>query len=233
MTEVVTGLSSMATGSLLTELAADIGREHGIAISFTSAGGIEVAQQVRDGAPVDLVVLAADVMDALQSDGLLATGTLRPLFVSQVVAAVPGGRTAPALVTEEDVRAAVANARRIGYSTGPSGSAVLSLLERWGVRADVQDRLVQARPGVPVGSLLASGQADLGFQQLSELLGAPGVRVLGPLPGAAAISTTFSGGVLATSSRGEPAARALELLSADATAAAVAAGGMAVASDRG
>jgi molybdate transport system substrate-binding protein len=232
VTDGVTGLSSMATRLLLADLAADVERRHGIAVSFTSAAGVEAAQQVRDGAAVDLVILAAVAMDALESDGLLAPKTLRPLFVSQVVAAVPAGRTAPALATEDDVRAAVANARRVGYSTGPSGTALLALLERWGLRDELQDRLVQAPPGLPVGSLLGSGDADLGFQQLSELLDAPGVRVLGPLPGSAAISSTFSGGVLATSGQPELAARVLGLLSADAAAAVVASRGMTLASTR-
>jgi molybdate transport system substrate-binding protein len=233
VTDGVTGLSSMATRLLLVDLAADIGRMHRIAVTFTSAGGVEVAQRVRDGAPADLLVLAAPAMEALESDGVLAPGTVRPLFVSPVVAAVPAGRTSPAWVTEDDVRATVANAGRVGYSTGPSGSALLALLERWGLRDELQDRLVQASPGVPVGSLLASGDADLGFQQLSELLDAPGVRVLGPLPGGAAISSTFSGGVVATSVQPELAARVLRLLSDDAVAATVASRGMTLAADRG
>jgi molybdate transport system substrate-binding protein len=230
VTDQVTGLSSMATRSLLTDLALDIRRRHGIAISFASAGGVEIAQHVRAGATVDLVVLAADVMDELESDGLLAPGTLRPLFVSQVVAAVPVGTTTPALASEDHARAAVTNARRIGYSTGPSGSAVMALLERWGLREELQGRLVQAPPGVPVGSLIASGQADLGFQQLSELLEAPGVRVLGPLPGDAAISSTFTGAVTATSRHLELAATVLRLLSADSAEALVASRGMTLAS---
>jgi molybdate transport system substrate-binding protein len=230
VTEVVTGLSSMATRSLLADLGLAIERRHGIAVDFTSSGGVEVAQRVRAGARADLVVLAADVMDTLASDGLLLPSTLRPLFVSPVVAAVPAGATAPALATEDDARAAVANAGRIGYSTGPSGSAVLALLERWDLGQDLQDRLVQAPPGVPVAALLASGQADLGFQQLSELMQAPGVRVLGPLPGVAAISSTFSGAVLATSTRAKLAAKVLVLLSEGAVAATVTSHGMAVAS---
>jgi molybdate transport system substrate-binding protein len=222
----------MATRLLLTDLAVAIERQHGIAVSFTSAGGVEIARRVRDGAAVDVVVLAADAMDALHSDGLLASATLRPLFVSQVVAAVPAASTAPALATEDDVRAAVANADRVGYSTGPSGAALLALLERWELRDELRDRLVQARPGVPVGSLIASGEVDLGFQQRSELLDVTGVRVLGPLPGAAAISTTFSGGVLAASTQPELAAKVLGLLCTDAAAVVVASRGMTVASDR-
>ena len=59
------------------------------------------------------------------------------------------------------------NARRISYSSGPSGEHLKRIFERWGIAESVSPRLVQAAPGVPVGSLLAKGQADLGFQQLS------------------------------------------------------------------
>jgi len=232
VTGIVKGLSSMATRVLLDDLVDDIERQHGIAVSFTSTGGVEVAQQVRDGAVADLVVLAADALGALESDGLLANGTVRPLFVSQVVAAVPAGSATPLLATENDVRAAVVNAGRVAYSTGPSGSAVLALLERWGLHDELRDALVQAAPGVPVGSLLASGQADLGFQQLSELQDLPGVQVLGPLPGDATIWSTFSGGVLATSTQAARATEVLGLLSADTAVARVAARGMALVAHR-
>lgn len=71
------------------------------------------------------------------------------------------------------------NASAIGYSTGPSGLALLQLLERWGIAAQVQSRMVQARPGVPVGSLVARGAVALGFQQLSELIHVPGIQIVG------------------------------------------------------
>lgn len=195
----ITGLSSMATRELLADLAAELAQDCGVVVQFTSAGGIEVADRVRAAAVADLLVLADEAMRTLEADGLLVPNTLRPLFVSHVVAAVPDAAPELALATEDDLRAALAAAARIAYSTGPSGNALLDLIERWRLTDLLADRLVQAPPGVPVGSLLARGDADLGFQQRSELTGVDGVRVVGPLPGSAAVQSTFTGGVLTTS----------------------------------
>ena len=79
------------------------------------------------------------------------------------------------------MRRAVLAARSLSYSTGPSGVAP-RLFERWGIAQRNCARIVQAPPGVPVGTLVARGEVELGFQQLSELLHVPGITLAGPLP---------------------------------------------------
>ncbi len=226
MIEDLIGLSSMATSRLLADLARTLADEQEFAVRFSSAGGVEVARRVRDGEEADLVVLADTAMAGLDHDGFLVSGTLRPLFVSDVVAAVPDHQEPPALATEGDLAMALVAARRIAYSTGPSGDALVRLVEDWGLADRVAAHLVQAPPGTPVGALLADGEADLGFQQRSELTGIAGVRVVGPLPGAAAIRSTFSGGVLSSSAHPAAAAGALRRLGSPDGEAAVRARGM-------
>ncbi len=215
----------MATRQVLADLATELGLRHGIELRFESGGGVDIARRVRDRAEADLVVLAREAMAALDADGLLVAGTLRPLFVSQVVAAVAAPSARP-LETESDLRALLEDSERIAYSTGPSGVALVQLVERWGLTAELGGRLLQAPPGVPVGSLVARGDAALGFQQLSELRDVAGITVLGPLPGEAAISSTFAGGVLAASTRRIGAAEALDLLGSPEVAPTVRAGGL-------
>ncbi|GAA4988449.1 hypothetical protein GCM10025734_14050 [Kitasatospora paranensis] len=147
MNRAFSGLSSMATRQLLAELSAHIRRAHGTAVRFESAGGVEVARRVREGAEGDLLVLADDALARLAGEGHLLADTLRPLWVSQVVAAVPAGSPVPALDSESDLRAVLLAARRIAYSTGPSGTALVDLTARLGLSEVLAPRLVQAPPG--------------------------------------------------------------------------------------
>ena len=94
------------------------------------------------------------------------------------------------------------------YSTGPSGDHLKALCEKWGVTESVLGRALMAPPGVPVASLVARGDADLGFQQLSELIGQPGIEILGPLPPEIQAVTIFSAG-LSSASHEREAARAV------------------------
>jgi molybdate transport system substrate-binding protein len=77
--------------------------------------------------------------------------------------------------------------------------SVAELFDRWGITEIVRDRMVVAPPGVSVGALIARGDAELGFQQLSELINIKGVDVVGPMPPAVQITTTFSAAVGVTS----------------------------------
>ncbi|MFI1381970.1 substrate-binding domain-containing protein [Embleya sp. NPDC020886] len=208
----ICGLSSMATRAILAEVADHIRLAHGIGVAFESAGGVEIARRVREGAEADVLVLADGALAELAREGHLVEGTVRPLWVSRVVAAVPTGSPVPALDSEADLRAALLAADRIAYSTGPSGTALLELIARLDLADPLRTRLVQAPPGVPVGSLLASGAAELALQQHSELMDLPGVTVIGPLPGAAAITSTFGAAVPASSTRPDRAREVLDLL---------------------
>jgi molybdate transport system substrate-binding protein len=90
----------------------------------------------------------------------------------------------------------------------------------------VRARLVQAPPGVPVGSLVAKGEVDLGFQQLAELIHLDGIDVVGPLPPEIQIITTFSGGVATSCTRPDAVRAWLDFLASPAALAAKRANGM-------
>ena len=205
----ITGISSMATRALLAELAAAFEQRAACSVAFESVGGVDAAKRVEAGEPFDVVVLAADAIDRLHAAGHIVPGTRVHVTRSAVAVAVPAGAPRPDLGSEEAVRRAVLAAPRIGYSTGPSGTELNRLFARWGIAEEIAPRMVQARAGVPVAALVASGEADLGFQQYAEMMHAPGIAVVGTLPPAVEIVTTFAGGVCAAAR--EPA-RARELL---------------------
>jgi len=192
MTRPIQGLCSMATRGLLDELAAAHAQRAGVPVSFLAIGGVEAARRVSAGELFDVVVLASDAIDKLVASGRLDAAGKVDLVRSGVAVAVRAGAERPDIATEDALRAAVLAAPRTAYSTGPSGMALIALFERWGIAGEIRSRLVQAPPGVPVGALLARGDAELGFQQLSELIGMEGIELIGPLPPEVQITTVFS-----------------------------------------
>ena len=213
----LTGISSMATRHVLADLAEAYQRQCGAGVSVESVGGVEAVRRVHADEPFDIVVLAADAIDELQAAGRIVQGSRIDLARSRVAVAVAAGAPRPDIGNEAAVRHAVLDARSIGYSTGPSGACLTRLLERWGIAATIQPRMVQAPPGVPVGALVARGDVELGFQQLSELIHLPGIDLVGSLPPEIQADTVFSGAVCTASTRRETAREFLSFLaSADA-----------------
>lgn len=192
----------MATRQVLAELADGFAQRSGIRAAIESVGGVDAAKRVQAGEAFDVVILASDAIDKLIASGHLQAGSKVDLIRSGVAVAVRAGAPQPDISTEAAVRESVRAAASISYSTGPSGVALARLFERWGIASEIQGRIVQAPPGVPVGALVARGEVALGFQQLSELLNLEGITVLGPLPDAIQFTTTFSAGICTGSRHG-------------------------------
>jgi molybdate transport system substrate-binding protein len=215
-------ISSMATRQLLEELLAAWPDP----VEAIAVGGVEAAKRVRAGEAFDAVVLAANVIDELAAEGHVLGGSRVDIVRSGVAVAVAAGEPQPDIGSEEALKQAVLAAPSLGYSTGPSGTHLVKVFERWGIAETIKGRIVQAPPGVPVGSLVAKGEVGLGFQQLSELIHLPGITVVGPLPPGVQIITTFSGGVCRTSQQPEAVRRLLAFMAAPEAAAAKQRNGM-------
>jgi molybdate transport system substrate-binding protein len=207
-------ISSMAAKDFLLDIARQYGAETGNVVSVVTAGGVEVMRRVRAGEATDVVVLSAEQIDQLIADGALVKGSRADLVKSGVAVAVRKGGAKHDISSEAAVKKAVLAAKSVGFSTGPSGVYLERLLSRWD--PDKRVRRVQAPPGVPVGSLVASGEVELGFQQLSELIHLQGIEVLGPLPPEIQLSTIFSAGVSITSLQGDAVRAALAYMASPA-----------------
>ncbi len=192
---VLRGISSMATKALLADLTQAYFAQSGVSVQIESVGGVDAAKRVQAGEAFDMVLLASDAIDRLMASGHVQTGSRSDWVRSPVAVAVQAGASRPDLSNEAAVKAAVLASPTLSYSTGPSGVYLEKLFERWGIADEVKTRIVVPPPGTPVGALVASGQAALGFQQLSELIALPGIDVLGTLPADVAFITTFSSGI--------------------------------------
>ena len=188
----LTILSSMATRHILADLARDYEASHGTHVEICAMGGVEAAKLARAVEPRDIVALASKVMGALEAEGHVAKGETRDFARSEIGIAVRAGLAPPSVADGQAVRQAIMSARKICYSTGPSGDHLKALCEKWGV--PLAHALV-APPGVPVATLVADGEADLGFQQLSELIDQPAIEIAGPLPPEIQAVTVFSAGI--------------------------------------
>ena len=195
MAEKIVGISSMATRQVLTELGAAYQQKTQQSVAILSVGGVDAARRIRAGEKFDIVVLADEAMRQLEADGFIKSGSRAGFADSAIAVAVKSRAKRPSLTDEESLKAAILVAQSICYSTGPSGTHVIRLLEKWGIDRLMSERIVQAPPGVPVGILVARGEAELGFQQLSEFLDVPGIDIVGPLPREIQSLTRFSCGV--------------------------------------
>jgi molybdate transport system substrate-binding protein len=204
----ILGISSMAMRDVLNELGNAYAQRVGPPVETVSVGGVDALRRVQEGVAFDFVVLAADAIERLAMAGRIESGTRVDLARSAIAMAVPAGAARPDVTNEAAVRTAVLRARTIGYSTGPSGAHLVRLFDRWGITEAIARRVVQAAPGVPVGTLVARGEVELGFQQSSELMHVAGIDVLGPLPAEIQALTTFSAAVC-TASRCRAEAKAL------------------------
>ena len=167
---------------------------------------VEVLRRIKAGETVDLVLMAANGLEDLAKAGKIESASQTPFVKSGVGMAVRAGAPRPDVSSVETFKRALLAAKSVGYSTGPSGSYLVGLFERLGIAADIKTKtkLIQ---GEPVGEFVARGEAEIGFQQIPEILPVKGIQYLGPLPAEIQYTTVFSAG-LHTAARQADAARA-------------------------
>jgi molybdate transport system substrate-binding protein len=178
----ITVMMANAVGHPFAELTPAFETSTGHKVVTIRGGSEGLAKRIRDGEVVDIIIIAAPEIDRLISEQKLVTVGRADFAKSGIGVAVRAGLPLPEISSRDAVRTAVLAARSIAYSSGPSGNYVAELFKKMGIWDDIKDRVKQPPSGVQISELLARGDADLGFQQVSELLNAKGIAYLGPLP---------------------------------------------------
>lgn len=155
---------------------------------------VEITRRIMDGETVDLVIVAADSVDALIAGGKLTPGSRTDIASSVIGVAMRAGAPKPDIGTTDALVRALLAAGSIAYSTGPSGVYIQELLKRLGIADALKPKMRQVK-GIPVGEVVARGEAEIGFQQVCEILPVAGIDLLGPLPADIQRTTMFSAGL--------------------------------------
>jgi molybdate transport system substrate-binding protein len=194
-------MASAAFREAYLELLPEFQRTSGHEVTNTWVPSVQMMSRLKGGEATDVVILSAAALEELARAGIIAERF--DLAKSGVGVAVCWGATRPDISSAEALKRAVLAAKSVVYSTGPSGIYLSDLFQRMGIAEHVKPKLRQVQ-GEPAGAVVARGAAEIGFQQMSELLPVSGIDVIGPLPPDIQQITVFSAGLHARAQ--EPAA---------------------------
>jgi molybdate transport system substrate-binding protein len=201
-------LSTQATEEAYRELIPQFEKATGHKVTTVFTGTLGAQKRLADGESYDMIIMSAPSIDAQTKAGKVIAGSRIDIAKSGVGVGVPKGAPKPDISTTEALKKTLLAAKSIGYSPGPSGVYMVSLFEKLGLADQVKDKLKQTPTGVFVGTIIASREVELGFQQVSELSNFPGVDYVGPLPADVQNTTVFSAGMIVDAKEAE-AAKAL------------------------
>jgi molybdate transport system substrate-binding protein len=222
----ITVLASGATQDAYVELVPEFERSSGHKVTTTWTGSANIKKQIGAGEVYDLVIVGGPVIDAFIQEGKLVPGSRVDLMKSGVGVAARAGSPKRDISSSEALKNTVLAAQSIGYSTGPSGDYVLSLFERMGIADQVKPKMKQVSSGARIATFITSGEAEIGFQQISELIHAPGVDYLGPLPPDVQQITVFSSGIHSAAKQPAAAKELVKFLTAPSAASVIKSHGM-------
>jgi molybdate transport system substrate-binding protein len=213
-------LSTQATEEAYRELVPEFEKATGNKVTTIFTGTLDANKRLAAGESYDLLIMAASAIDEHIKGGKVVPGSRVDLAKSGVGVGVKSGAPKPDISTTEALKKSILAAKSIGYSTGPSGVYVISLFQRLGVADDIKGKLKQTPTGVFVGSIIASGEAEIGFQQVSELSHFAGVDYVGPLPSDVQQFTMFSSGIIGGAKEADGAKALVKFITGPAAAAA-------------
>ena len=218
-------MTSGAFTAALLDLAPQYERATGqkIVVGTTTmgTGAASIGSRLQRGEPADVVIVAATALDDFIKDGVVVAGSRVDLVRSNIAMAVRAGAPKPDISSVEALKRTLLQAKSIAYSASVSGVYLSTeLFQRLGIADQVlpKSRRIERER---VGAVVARGEADIGVQQLSELLPVAGIDIVGPLPPGAQRVTVFSAGLAATTKNPDGAKALITFLASPAAAPAI------------
>ena len=164
-----------------------------------------IPQRLARGEPTDIIILARSALDDFAAKGVVRPESRVDLAESRIGVVVRAGALKPDISTVDALRRTLLGASSVAYSASASGVYVSTrLYQRLGIEQELMpksQRILSER----VAAVVARGEAEIGFQQISEIIGVPGSELVGPLPPEMQQTTIFSAGVLTNSRQPEAA----------------------------
>jgi molybdate transport system substrate-binding protein len=155
---------------------------------------VEIMSRLKAGESADLVIMATSGIDELIKLGKIQKDLRQTYVKSGIGIGMQKGSVKPDLSTAEAVKTALLNAKSVAYSTGPSGVYLVALFEKMGITAQLAPKL-KVIQGEPVGAVVQRGEAEIGLQQVPEILAVPAIDFVAPLPAEIQNITVFAFGV--------------------------------------
>jgi molybdate transport system substrate-binding protein len=208
-------LSSTAMREALEDLVPMFERASGHKVTITFKSGVDVSAALRAGVHADIAVSTNVALDELAKEGRIVAGSRVDFIRARVGVAVKAGAPKPDISTPDGFRNALLAAKSIGYSKGPSGIHLEGVMKKLGIFDQVKPKLIQPALGVRVGAMVARGEAEIGVQQINELLPIPGIDFVGPLPNELQTVLVYSLGVPATAKERDAAAALMKYLTSE------------------
>jgi molybdate transport system substrate-binding protein len=188
-------LSSIATREAYNELVPQFECASGHKVATTWAGTVDILKRMAAGEVHDLVIISSTELDQLIKQGTIAAGSRADLARSGIGAAVRAGAPRPANGSADALKRTLLAAKTVGYTSGPSGVYMAGLIERMGIAAEIKPKFRCVPSGGTIGTIVASGECEIGFQQVSELVHIKGADYVGPLPPDLQRVTIFASGI--------------------------------------
>jgi molybdate transport system substrate-binding protein len=191
----ITVLSSLATREAYLELVPQFEASNGHKVETTWAGTVNIMKRMADGEVFDLVISSSASIKDLTEQQKIVAGSATNLSKTGIGIGVRKGANKPDVSTSNAFKQTMLDVKSVGISTGPSGVYLEKLFERLGIADAVKPKIKQIPSGGTVAPLVASGEAEIGFQQISEIAHAEGIDYVGPLPPDLQLISVFAAGV--------------------------------------